>query len=99
MTDRFTRYAQAFPTKKQQASTVAKTLVEKFFVRYGLPKHLHSHQGWDFESKLIKKICELLIIQKCRTTPYHPQGDPQPECFNYTLLNMLGTLPLYKKQH
>lgn len=37
ITDHFTRYAQAFPTKDQRAVTVAKVLVEKFFVHYGLP--------------------------------------------------------------
>lgn len=32
VTDHFTRYAQAFPTKNQKAQTVAKILVDKFFV-------------------------------------------------------------------
>lgn len=36
-TDHFTRYAQAYPTKEQRASTAAKTLVEKVYVLYGLP--------------------------------------------------------------
>ncbi|XP_040195270.1 LOW QUALITY PROTEIN: uncharacterized protein LOC120928229 [Rana temporaria] len=90
VTDHFTRYAQAFPTKDQRAPTVAKVLVEKFFVHYGLPQRIHSDQGRDFESRLIRQLLDLLGIQKSRTSPYHPQGDAQPERFNRTLLNMLG---------
>lgn len=79
VTDHFNRYAQAFPTRDQKASTVAKTLVEKFFVpHYGLPQHLNSDQGRDFESRLVRRLCELLNIKKSRITPYHSQGDPQP---------------------
>lgn len=92
ITDHYTRYAQAFPTKDQTAATVAKVLWEKYFVHYGLPKRMHSDQGRDFESRLIHELLSLLGVQKSRTTPYHPQGDPQPERFNRTLLDMLGTL-------
>lgn len=41
----------------------------------------------------------MLGNQKSRTTPYHTQGDPQTEKFNHTLLDMLGTLSIEKKQH
>lgn len=97
VTDHFTRYAQAYPTRDQKAPTVAKVLVERFFVHYGLPARIHSDQGRDFESRLIKEMLKVLGIRKSRTTPYHPQGDPQPERFNRTLLAMLGTLDPAKK--
>ncbi len=97
VTDHFTHYAQAYPSKDQKAVTVAKILWEKFFVYYGLPARIHSDQGRDFESKLIKELLGMLGIKKSRTTPYHPQGDPQPERFNRTLLSMLGTLDAAEK--
>lgn len=98
VTDHYTRYAQAYTTKDQQEPTVAKVLVEKFFVHYGLPSRIHSDQGRYFESRLMKELLSMLGIRKSRTTPYHPQGDPQPEQFNCTLLSMLGTLDPAQKQ-
>lgn len=92
VTDHYTRYAQAFPTRDQKAVTVARVLWEQYFVHYGLPARIHSDQGRDFESRLVKELLKVMGIKKSRTTPYHPQGDPQPERFNRTLLNMLGTL-------
>ncbi|KAG1926671.1 interleukin-1 receptor accessory protein-like 1-A [Pimephales promelas] len=98
ITDHYTRYAQAYPTRDQKATTVAKVLFEKFFVHYGLPARVHSDQGRDFECQLIQEFLRMLGIRKSRTTPYHPQGDPQPERFNRTLLSMLGTLESAKRQ-
>nr|XP_055059066.1 uncharacterized protein LOC129442817 [Misgurnus anguillicaudatus]XP_055059067.1 uncharacterized protein LOC129442817 [Misgurnus anguillicaudatus] len=91
ITDHFTKYAVAVPTSDQKAKTVAKTLWNNFFVHYGIPERLHSDQGRDFESAVIKDLCLLLGIKKTRTTPYHPRGNPV-ERFNRTLLQMLGTL-------
>ena len=42
VTDHFTKYAQACPTK---ATTVAKVLYDNFFMHYGFPAKLHSDQG------------------------------------------------------
>ena len=90
--DHFTRYAQAFPTRNQLAKTTAKVLFENFIVHYGFPAHLHCEQGRNFESSVIKELCNLAGVEKCRTTPYHPMGKGMVERFNQTLLNMLGTL-------
>ena len=97
VTDAFTKFAWAFPARNQKATTVAKLIWERILMHYGFPKRLHSDQGRDFESRLIKDLCRLANIEKSRTTPYHPQRNPQTERFNRTLLDMMGTLEDDKK--
>ncbi|MCG8030631.1 MAG: DDE-type integrase/transposase/recombinase, partial [Candidatus Thiodiazotropha taylori] len=97
ITDHFSRYAQAFPTSNQTAKTTARTLFDKFIAHYGFPARVHSDQGQNFESKLIKELCEIAGVEKSHTTPYHAMGNGQVERFNQTLLQMLGTLEEYQK--
>ena len=97
ITDHFTHYAQAFPTRNQLAKTTAKVLFENFIVHYRFPACLHSDQGRNFESNVIKELCSLAGVDKSRTTPYHPMGNGMVERFNQTLLKMLGTLEEHQK--
>ena len=68
--DLFTRWMEAFSIPNQEASTVANVLVDDVFMRYAIPKQLHSDQGPQFESQLMSEVCKLLGIQKSRTTLY-----------------------------
>ena len=69
LTDVFTKYTQVIPTKDQKARTVAKVLVKDWFVRFGVPQRIHSDQGRNFESTLVKELCAIYGIAKSRTTP------------------------------
>ena len=98
ITDHFTRYAVAVPTRNMTAKTTAEAFVNNFIVHYGIPKRIHSDQGANFESQLIKDLCNTLNMEKSGTTPYHPMGNGLCQRFNRTLLNMLGTLNSKQKE-
>ena len=72
ITEHFSRYAQAIPTQNQTAKTTARVLFDNFIVHYGFPARIHSDQGKNFESHLIKELCQIARVEKSRKTPYIP---------------------------
>ena len=68
--DYFTKWKETYPLPNMEAMTVARHLVGEFLCRFGIPEQLHSDQGRNFESGVIKAAG----VRKIRTTPYHPHS-------------------------
>ncbi len=98
ITDHFTKMACAFCCRDQSAKQVAKILWDKFFCVFGFPERIHSDQGANFESQLIRELLEVAGVKKSRMTAYHPMGNGHVERFNRTLGNMIRALPPRSKQ-
>ena len=90
--DYFSKWSQAFALPDHTAKTVAETFVTKWVALWGCPLSLHTDQGRDFESTLFKETCNLLGIDKTRTTPYHPSSDGLVERENSTIAQILNAL-------
>lgn len=92
ITDLFSKYALAVPTKDQSAITTARALYGSLIQTFGCPERILTDRGAAFESTIIRELCQLYGCQKARTTAYHPQGNGACERFNQTLLRLLGSL-------
>jgi len=88
--DHFSKYAFAFPVRNHEARTVAKYLVERVFLVHGVPLQLLSDRGAEFEEHIFREICELLGVDKLRTTAYKPSTNGALERMHRTLNTMLG---------
>nr|XP_006815574.1 PREDICTED: gypsy retrotransposon integrase-like protein 1-like [Saccoglossus kowalevskii] len=99
ITDHFTKYAIAVSTRNQIAKVTADALMEQFVRHIGFPERLHSDQGRNFESAVIRHLCDAMGVVKCRSTPYHALGCGITERFNQMLLGMLETLSNSDKQN
>ena len=64
ITNHFTRYAQAIPTRNM----TTKAFYNHFVMHYGIPLRIHSDQGAKFESRSLKELCQILRMEKSRTT-------------------------------
>ena len=93
--DYFTKWAEAIPLRDQTAARIMEELV-KLFSTLGIPEALHSGQGQNFESTILKDTLEAFGVRKSHTTVYHPQGDSMVERLNRTLLQLLSVCMLTK---
>ncbi|OAF64908.1 hypothetical protein A3Q56_07381 [Intoshia linei] len=71
------------------AEVVARKIYEELIARYGVLKRIHTDMGTQFESELIRELCELYGIVKTETRPYHHESVGAVERLNRTLTNML----------
>ena len=88
--DHFTKWVELFPMRNQEASTVARLLVDRVFCVHGMPHQLLTDQGANFESELFREICSRLSIDKIRTTAYKPSTNGNIERFHSTLNSILA---------
>ena len=86
--DHFSKWSQAYAMANVTAESVAKRIVDYGFA-FGLCVNLLTDQGTNFQSQLLREVCELLDIKQVRTSPYHPETDGLTERFNRTLKAMI----------
>ena len=89
LVDQFTKWLECWPLSNQTAEIIVKKVVKDFISHFGVPLKIHSDQGKNFDSSLVKSVCDLLEITKTQTTPYRPSSNGQVERYNCMLLQVI----------
>ena len=58
--DYSSKWTEPHAIPNQEATPVARVLVEEFVARFGIPRQIHSDQGRNFESKVFQEMCKSL---------------------------------------
>ena len=88
----FKKHIMAYVTADQTGKTVAKFLGQGYILIFGALTKLLSDWGANFESNIIKELCELMGIWKVRTSPYHAQTNRQVGWAHQMPMSMIGKL-------
>lgn len=83
--DRFTRWPEAWPMRGITAQETASVLINGWISRFGLPTHITTDQGRQFESDLFHRLMLQFGTKKLRTTSYHPCANGLVERFHRQL--------------
>ncbi|RMC16813.1 hypothetical protein DUI87_06066 [Hirundo rustica rustica] len=85
LTDTFSGWPEAFPTRTAKAQEVTKVLLQEVIPRFGVPAAISSDRGPHFISKIVQQISRHLGIDRELHTPYHPQSSGQVEKMNHLI--------------
>ena len=88
--DYFTKFVNLYAIPDQKATTVAECLFKDYILEHGVMETLHTDMGRQFESDVVRHLCEMLGVKKTHTTPYNPKSDGMVERFNRTLIDQLA---------
>lgn len=96
--DDLTKFLQVFPIPDKSAESVARTLVEKFFLKYMIPRKIVHDCGTDFMNDTLEEVCKLMKVEKKASAPYHHETVGALERSHKSLGNYLRNFTNEDKQ-
>ena len=95
--DIFSKYIATVPLKDQTASTIVNALLSHWVYIHGTPYYILSDQGSNVDGDTIREICNVLGIEKRRSSAYHSQGNGFAERNIRSVKDILRSVILSRK--
>lgn len=83
--DRATRWIEVAPLVDITAASIALGFFNCWISRFGVPLHVISDRGSQFESELFQELSSIVGFHRLRTTAYHPQSNGMVERMHRTM--------------
>ena len=87
--DRATRWIEVQPLADITAKTVTRAFIDVWISRFGVPLHVITDRGSQFESEMFDELSSVVGFHRLRTTAYHPQTNGMIERIHRTVKTTL----------
>ena len=87
--DRTTRWIEVKPLADITAKSVTKAFIDAWISRFGVPLHVITDRGSQFESEMFDELSTVVGFNRLRTTAYHPQTNGMIERMHRTIKTAL----------
>ena len=92
MKDRFTKFVQLEPLLDGSAPRIAKTLLNSYIWKYGVPEMLLSDRAQNLTGEVMTSLLKILSVYRLKTTSYHARGNGDCERANKDIAIILKKL-------
>ena len=78
------------PIGNKSAETIARVIVDRIFLNWGLCDEILTDQGTEFENALLRELLRIIGVAKVRTSGYKPSTNGAVEAWHEVLHSRSG---------
>ncbi len=90
--DYFTGWPEAYPTGREDSTSVIKCLINHYIPHHGFPRRIRSDNGTHFKNEHLKVVEQSLGLTHAFGAVYHPESQGKVERMNLTLKQKLAKI-------
>ena len=88
-TNYFKKWVEVVSHREIKKDNVLNFIRVNIIYRFNIPRYIITHNGKQFDNKLIKKICDVLDFNERQSSIYHAGTNDYIETFNNTLCSLV----------